>query len=121
MSNDRFDKETNSDCNIMLDDMGIPILEDIILDDTEALFEDTTPGPNLSLPDNDDLVEALRNQLRSHIQQNLDDITAKVANKVADKVRESLERKINSQLNKILTHNLDKIINSAIVEAQRKQ
>ena len=121
MSNDRFDKDADNDCNIILDDMGIPILEDIILENPDDVFADTTPGPNLPLPNNEDLIEALRDQLKSHIEQNLEEITAKIASKVANNVRESLERKINSQLNKILTHNLDKIITSAIVDAQKDQ
>ncbi len=133
MSNDRPDNPIpdqtgNNGNDIAVDDMGIPILEEIIPDKTEPRPETHAPAKTssdtlkraLTVPNNEILANALRNQLRSKVKKNLDDIAQDVAAKAVSGIASELEQRIRNQLTEVLDQNLDEMIEKVITEIPKR-
>jgi hypothetical protein len=111
------------DKQISVDDMGIPILKDVIASKIDEKPATNTPRPhglNFSLPNNEILVTALRNQLRSQINNDIDDIAEEVSGKIISSLTQELEHNIKAELVEILQRNLDEMINHAISEDPKR-
>ncbi len=133
MSNDRPEDQTpnqteNDIGNMAVDDMGIPILQEIISPMTDARPETKDPVKTssgalkraLTVPHNEILAKALRNQLRSKVKKDLDDIANDVAVKVVSDITPELEQKIRSQVTEILDRNMDVLIEKIITEIPKR-
>ncbi len=130
MSNDRPENPTpNQTGNIALDDMGIPILEEIVAPKADPKPETKTQAKissealkhNLSFPNNEILVKALKNRLRSKVKNDLDDIAKDVAAKAVSSITPELERMIRAQIIEILEQNLEQMINKAVSNLPNKK
>jgi hypothetical protein len=115
---------------ISVDDMGIPILEEVVdqKHDTKPTTKaDKEPEPtrtsglNFSLPNNEILVTALRNQLRSQINKDIDEIAAEVSGNIVSSLTQELEQRVRSELVDILQRNLDDMINHAISQDPKRE
>ncbi len=114
--------------NITLDDMGIPILEEIVAPKKTQNPEPEVQGKSssetlkraLTVPNNEILAKALRNQLISKVKKELDDITKDVASKAAASITPELEQIIRSQLTEILDRNLDEMIDKIMTEIPKR-
>jgi len=110
--------------NIAVDDMGIPILEEIVIPTADHKTETKAPvNPSsealkraLTGPNNKILANALSNQLRSKVKNDLDDIVSDVASKVVSSITPDLEQKIRNQLTEILDQNLEEMIDETITQ-----
>ncbi len=117
---------------IAVDDMGIPILDEVVGQksvptpienspskpkEPSASNEPSTdraPSLNFSLPNNEILVTALRNQLRSQINRDIDEIAADISSNIVSNLTYQLEHKVKTQIIGILQSNMDDMINHAI-------
>ena len=121
---DQGSGNTTDDSNITLDSDGIPILKEIVTPKSDAKPKQREAAKtaaksskrNLSLPNNEILVKALRNQLRSQVSKDIDNITDRVANNVISCISPILEQKIKAELAEILQKSLDEMINKAITK-----
>ncbi len=137
MTDDRFpgsppgqNNQTPSSGNggIALDDMGIPILDEIVAAEAEAEPEQNLQTKSssdalkraLTVPHNEILANALRNQLRSKVKKNLDDITQEVAAKTVADITPDLERMIRDRLTKILDQSMEEMIEKVITETTKR-
>jgi len=117
------DQKDSSD-SIAVDDMGIPILEEIVAPTADHKTETKTPvNPSseavkraLTAPNNKILAKALRNQLRSKVKKDLDEITQDVTAKAVSSITQELEQTIKSQLTEILDQNLDRLIDKVMTD-----
>jgi hypothetical protein len=117
------DKESGR-VKMSIDDMGIPILEDVVGQNrptNPVASEPKTPNMNFSLPNNEILVTALRNQLRSQINDDIDEIAAEVSGKIVSRIAQELEPNIKAELIEILQRNLDDLINHAISKDPKRE
>jgi signal recognition particle GTPase len=113
--------------NIAVDEMGIPILQEIVTPTAEQKTETKAPAKTssdglkraLTVPNNEILAKALRNQLRSKVKKDLDDITKDVAAKAVSSITQELEQAIRNQLTEILNQNLEEMIEKTITEVTK--
>jgi hypothetical protein len=120
---------TTGDNQITLDSDGIPILKEIVAPKSGAKPDKKETAKkasesskrNLSLPNNEILVNALRNQLRSQVNKDINNITDKVANSVISSISPMLEEKIKAELAEILQKSLDQMINKAITNIPKSK
>jgi DNA-binding protein Fis len=110
------DKTATNSSHMALDDMGIPILEEIVSQNSKdnTLTEETTSKSKQPQPDNEAVVNALREQLTSLSSNDINRIAEKVAIKVVTNMTSELKQQIQSQLKEILLNNLDEIVNKSI-------
>jgi hypothetical protein len=136
MSDDYTDgtKPNKESGKIAVDDMGIPILEEVvgqkksvskpvetIANKPKAPEPPKAPSLNFSLPDNEILVTALRNQLRSQINKDIDEIAADISGNIVSNLTQELEHKVKTQIIEILQRNLDDMINHAISKDPKRE
>lgn len=113
--------------NIAVDDMGIPILKEIVAPMADHKTEIKAPAKTssdglkraLTVPNNEILAKALRNQLRSKVKKDMDNITQDVATRAVSNITSELEQIIHSQLTDILEQNLDKMIDKVISDVTK--
>jgi hypothetical protein len=112
-------KASEKSNGIAVDDMGIPILEEILTQksDTDSGGEVETSKPatsDTSLANNEELVTELREQLKSQVNSGIDEIAERVAIKVVTSMTSELKQQVQSKLKDILQQNLDEMISKAI-------
>jgi hypothetical protein len=132
-------KPNNESGKIAVDDLGIPILDEVVGQKSiskpienatskpkapsapETPSTPKAPSLNFSLPNNEILVTALRNQLRSQINMDIDEIAADISGNIVSNLTHELEHKVKTQIIEILQRNLDDMINHAISEDPKRE
>ena len=126
----REGKASDNTSNIAVDDMGIPILEEIVTQNTvtDARKEEITPTPSsteskpdLSMPSDEAVTDALREQLKSQLNSDIKTIAERVAVKVVTGMTSDLKQQIQAKLKEILENNLDEIIDKTIDDIQKNR
>ncbi|PLY15698.1 MAG: hypothetical protein C0631_06120 [Sedimenticola sp.] len=115
--------------NLVLDDQGIPILDEIVLPDAEEDEEEefdfktsSQPLPqastlgsfNLNLPNHNALIMAIRNQLRARLVREITPILEQVTEKVAAEVTADFAQRFNDELNQSLKRDIEAFIDETL-------
>jgi hypothetical protein len=118
--------------NIAVDDMGIPILEEIVTQKppVRAKREDRIPKPTAAAdtpsndkatPENEIPFDELREQLKLQANKDIDKIAEKVAIKVVTSMTSDMKQQIQAKLKEILQNNLDEIISKTISDIPKSK
>lgn len=112
---------------LLLDDDGIPILNDVVYQNEEDEFADlyseedileqTLPSLNrlnLNLPNHNALVHAIREQIRSRLLQEITPVVQKASKEIAEEMAAEYEELFNQRLNRILQERIETLIDESL-------
>ncbi|MCP3662216.1 MAG: hypothetical protein GY696_06935 [Gammaproteobacteria bacterium] len=115
-----------------VDDAGIPILDDVISPDESILetrdkevssHNTLSPGTpfELNLPNHNELLAAMRWQLKKQLQQDMDSAVEQITTSVVAHTTQDLESIVRKELQRSLEERIEEIIDQALDEQLLKR
>ncbi len=104
------------DTEITVDSMGIPILNEVIESESSELVKPTQPhrAVGLNLPRHNQLLPALRQQLKTALKAELATMIDQISSTIASEINLKLEQQIRDQLSSTMEKRLADLLDDAL-------